>query len=394
MRNFLVVTAVAGVLVLGTSVPASGLPRALEDVASASQAGLHPRSYVDDPDTYLFYLTQESSSNCGGNVSCDIKYSSYMIDKDNPASLGVVVGMAGPTDAEISNSEQGGLLLYLDSDDDRRDWDYSMWTRYRSYPLKQSLESTIYEWDGDSWEQSRFTGSWYRSDNAWVALVPWQSMGIKSAIAAVRASDASGAEDFSPGESGTPMLPMAALVAGAPGSPGGLTATPGMGQVSLSWKAPVTTGASAVTSYTVTASPGGATCTTASTTCIVTGLTGGSTYSFSVAATNAQGTGPASDPVSATPGASVPAAPTNLRATYAAKGGKSTATVSWTRPAGATSMQVRWAPNGGAWTAWKPVKADKIAVPGLVKGKTTSFEARGVNAGGPGAVAGLTLSPK
>ena len=190
------------------------------------------------------------------------------------------------------------------------------------------------------------------------------------------------------------MLPMAALVAGAPGQPSGLTATPGMGQVSLSWKAPLTTGTSAITSYTVTASPGGATCTSASTSCTVTGLTGGSTYSFSVTATNAQGTGPASDPASATPGASTPSAPTNLKASYKAKGGKSTATVTWTRPAGATSMQVRWALNGGSWSPWKPVKVDKIAAPGLVKGKTTSFEVRGVNAGGPGAVASLTLSPK
>ena len=210
----------------------------------------------------------------------------------------------------------------------------------------------------------------------------------------VRSADAAGNTDYSPGKDGTPVVPIAALVAGAPGQPQGLTASAGIGEATLSWQAPVSSGASAITSYTVTASPGGRTCTTASTTCTVTGLTGGTAYSFSVTATNAQGTGPASDPASATPTSVAPSAPTSLKATYKAKGGKSTATVTWTRPAGATSMQVRWALNGGAWSPWKPVKVDKIAVPGLVKGKTTSFEVRGVNAGGPGAVASLTLSPK
>ena len=48
-----------------------------------------------------------------------------------------------------------------------------------------------------------------------------------------------------------------------------------------------TPAASRLTGYTVTSSPGGHTCTSATTTCTVTGLTNFTPYTFTVTATNA-----------------------------------------------------------------------------------------------------------
>lgn len=69
---------------------------------------------------------------------------------------------------------------------------------------------------------------------------------------------------------------------------------PGDGLVQVSW-APADDGGLSVSNYTVTAIPGGRSCGTSSgLTCTVNGLSNGLEYRFTVAATNALGTGPAS----------------------------------------------------------------------------------------------------
>lgn len=72
----------------------------------------------------------------------------------------------------------------------------------------------------------------------------------------------------------------------APSAPRSVQGTAGNQQVSVSWQAPTSDGGGAIVSYTVTASPGGATCTTSGLSCVVTGLTNGTAYTFSVYATN------------------------------------------------------------------------------------------------------------
>jgi subtilisin family serine protease len=80
----------------------------------------------------------------------------------------------------------------------------------------------------------------------------------------------------------------AGVVSTAPGTP---TVVAGDGQVSVSWTAPTDTGGLPITGYTVTSTPESKTCssTGAELTCVVTGLTIGTKYSFVVAATNEAG---------------------------------------------------------------------------------------------------------
>jgi hypothetical protein len=79
----------------------------------------------------------------------------------------------------------------------------------------------------------------------------------------------------------------------APGAPQSVTVAAGETTAAVTWAAPNPNGGPAVTAYTVTATPGGATCATTppTMTCTVTGLSPRTAYSFTVTATNSVGTG-------------------------------------------------------------------------------------------------------
>ena len=85
-----------------------------------------------------------------------------------------------------------------------------------------------------------------------------------------------------------------------PGAPFAPPAVAGNQDASVSWS-PADNGGSAITKYTATAAPGGASCTTSGTTCTVSGLTNGTAYTFSVVATNVAGDGPPSTTAAVTP---------------------------------------------------------------------------------------------
>jgi len=147
----------------------------------------------------------------------------------------------------------------------------------------------------------------------------------------------------------------------------------------VAWSAANANG-SPITSYTVTSSPGGKTKTGSSSPLTVTGLTNGTTYQFTVRATNAIGPGPASAPSNpVTPAPTAPGAPTSVHAT--ASGGQ--ASVSWVAPANhgspITGYTVVASPGG------KTVKVSgtHATVSGLTAGKYT-FKVRATNAAGTG----------
>ena len=171
----------------------------------------------------------------------------------------------------------------------------------------------------------------------------------------------------------TPVTPTAAAT--APGAPTGVSAVAGNGSATVSWTAPASNGGSAITGYVVTSSPGGFTGSTAGTSVAVNGLTNGTSYTFTVVASNIVGPGPASAPSSAvTPNAAAtaPGAPTGVTATA----GDASASVSWIAPvsdggSAITGYTVTVLPGGATF---QPVgTATTVNVTGLTNGTSYTF---------------------
>ena len=70
--------------------------------------------------------------------------------------------------------------------------------------------------------------------------------------------------------------------------------TASAGSLAVAWDDPAFDGGIPVTGYTATVSPGGATCTSSGSGCVLTGLTPGTSYTVTVTAENTMGAGPAS----------------------------------------------------------------------------------------------------
>jgi titin len=180
----------------------------------------------------------------------------------------------------------------------------------------------------------------------------------------------------------------------APGTPGTPLATAGNGQATIEISSPTTGGPA--DSYTVTASPSGATCTITvpETSCTITGLTNGYTYSFTSTATNAVGTSaPSASSNSVTPAAleapGIPDAPT-------AQAGDASATVTVVAPSTggpADSITVTANPGGATCVVTAPFSSCEIT--GLTNGTDYTFTATATNAAGTSeaSVASSSVTP-
>jgi len=194
---------------------------------------------------------------------------------------------------------------------------------------------------------------------------------------------------------GAPSVPTASVTPStvtAPGAPTAPSAVAGNAQATVSFTPPASDGGSLITGFTVTSSPSGITATGGASPIVVTGLTNGTPYVFTVTATNIAGTSPPSAVSNAVVPATVPGAP----GTPTATAGSLQATVAFAAPAsngGAaiTSFTVTSSPDNV--TAFGG--ASPIVVTGLNNTTSYTFTVAATNSvgTGPSSAASNSVSP-
>ena len=178
----------------------------------------------------------------------------------------------------------------------------------------------------------------------------------------------------------------------APGVPQNFFAIAGNEQVTLSWTAPASSGASAIERYEVSVNSGA--WTTAASPCTITELSNGIEYTFKVRAVNANGNGPEAM-VKATPSAAAEtdvASEPGIPLGFFASVGNGQITLSWTAPAnngGSAIIKYEVSVDSGTWAA--AVSPHKIT--GLTNGTEYTFRVRAVNTIGNGPEATAKAAP-
>ncbi|MCD6025263.1 MAG: fibronectin [Fibrobacteria bacterium] len=197
------------------------------------------------------------------------------------------------------------------------------------------------------------------------------------------------------GGTGLDTLTIAVAVGTSPGAPTNVTAVAGAGQATVSWTAPLSIGSGAILSYKARAVQDTAkncTWTTGPLSCVITGLTNGTAYTFTVTASNGAGAGAASAASAAVTPATVPGAPTGVTAIQVGQ----SARVTWIAPAsngGAaiTSYTATSTPGSGSCTT-TGTTCDITS--GLTIGTSYTITVRATNSAGAGTVsAGASFSP-
>lgn len=174
----------------------------------------------------------------------------------------------------------------------------------------------------------------------------------------------------------------------APGLPGTPTATISNTTASVSWSAP-TTGATPFT-YAVTSSPAGGTCTVTGLAASCTGLTPGTSYTFTVVATNSVGSSEPSSSSNAVISVApvvIPSEPATPTTTIS----NTTASLSWSAPSTGTApftYSVTSTPAGANCT----VTGTTATCSGLTDGTSYSFAVTATNSAGTSAASGSSNS--
>jgi sugar lactone lactonase YvrE len=207
--------------------------------------------------------------------------------------------------------------------------------------------------------------------------------GLTNGIEYTFSVQASNARGFSAPASFTAATP-APILPSAPRSVTTNVAAAGSGEVIVSWLAPLDDGGAPITEYTVTSSSGEFTAQidgeTLST--IVSGLTNGISYTFTVVATNSVGNSPASTASAATIPYTVPDVPTIVSVTAT----NTAATLTWSAPAsnGGNAITTYTLSSSPASTTITTASTT-ATVTGLTNGITYTFTVRANNARGASA---------
>jgi len=185
-----------------------------------------------------------------------------------------------------------------------------------------------------------------------------------------------------------------------PGSPATAAGVGGNGQATVSWTAPTTTGGSAITGYSITVKAGATVVKTVTagasdTSAVVTGLTNGTAYTFSVVATNVAGNSAAKVSAAATP-STTPGTPT-IGTT--AQTSATSLTVNWTAPVATggsalTGYEIKVYSGGVQVGAAKTAAATarSLVVTGLTTRTAYTFTVTAKNVNGPGSPSAASVA--